>query len=185
MKSLPTSLNSLLSRSSKEEESFEYLFFWGHQENDPNGIFSQWYPSPFQDLDGIFYPTAEHFMMIGKAKVFNDVESLNAIFDTEDPRAAKKIGRQVRNFNPMVWNMVCRDIVSMGNFYKFTQNKDLLDKLLVTQGKILVEASPYDSVWGIGMKSDEEGVLDPNNWKGTNYLGFVLTNLRDGLLSEA
>ena len=97
------------------------------------------------------------------------------------PSEQKSLGKQVRGFVEDQWNAVARDIVYRGNAAKFTQNPELLRNLLDTQGKLLVEASPTDFIWGIKMGEGAEGIEDPNNWRGTNWLGEVLTKLRDDL----
>lgn len=101
---------------------------------------------------------------------------------SNDPKEIKALGRQVKNFDAETWNRVAPDIVVKGNLHKFRQNPELCQFLLDTGEKILVEASPYDTIWGIGMQESESGVDNPENWKGTNFLGFALMEVR-GILS--
>jgi hypothetical protein len=162
-------------------EQFEYLYFWGHQDSK-NGIvnsscLSQWYPSNFI-IDNISYPTAEHWMMACKARLFSDDQSLDLILNSNDPKTAKSLGRKVKNFDAEIWSNNCRSLVGRGNYEKFKQNKLLLDFLLDTGNKVLVEASPYDKIWGIGLNAQDERSKDPNTWNGTNLLGFVLMLVR-------
>ena len=152
----------------------EYTFFW-------SGPFSQWHYSPFTSKEGIKFTTAEHYMMYKKATFFGDHEMAEKILNSGHPRDAKKLGRKVRNFDKELWDNVAKKVVYDGNYAKFTQNPKLKQKLMETEGTLLVEASPYDRIWGIGMAEDEPGVEDKNNWKGTNWLGEVLTQLRKDL----
>lgn len=154
----------------------KFTFFW-------NGPFSQWEEAEFE-VDGIKYNCAEQFMMASKARMFKDYDTLCSIMESESPREQKKLGRQVRGFNADRWNAVAREFVYEGNHAKFTQNPDLLEKLLATEGTTLVEASPYDCVWGIGLRETDKGANNRDKWLGTNWLGEVLTGLREDLIEE-
>lgn len=165
-------------------ESLEFLFFWGHQppqnKQIGNSCLSQWYQAGFT-VDQVYFPTAEHWMMAEKAKLFRDQESLLKILDSQSPGKAKKLGREVKNFDISIWNDHKYDIVKVGNWYKFQQNPLLTNYLISTKDLILVEASPYDKIWGIGLAKDNEGITNPHNWKGKNLLGFALMEVRDSL----
>lgn len=167
-------------------ESFDYLYFWGHQSRKDGKVrkscFSQWYPSSFE-IGEIRYPTAEHWMMASKARLFGDLETANLVVESSDPKIAKELGRTVSNFQQSVWEANARDIVMTGNIAKFTQNNDLEKFLLETGETILVEASPNDRIWGIGLKADDERARHPETWLGENWLGFVLMKVRDELRS--
>ena len=162
----------------------EFLFFWGHTPKQESVVdkscLSQWYPSKFS-VDGTTYLTAEHWMMAKKAALFNDVEMLKKILKADKPSAAKEMGRKVKNFNPDIWSEACVEMVIEGNLHKFSQHDDLKKFLLDTGRKIIVEASPGDTVWGIGLSQDDRGCRDPFTWKGTNLLGFALMEVRDRL----
>ena len=153
------------------------IYFWGHTFHKEPTVtcFSQWYPSPITEK-GVIYPTAEHYMMAKKAELFHDNDTLGLILRAEDPREAKALGRQVKNFNTALWNKHCRIIVEQGNYLKFSQNKKLGKFLLSTGDDIIAEASPYDQIWGIGITADEARKGTP--WRGTNYLGEALMNVR-------
>ncbi|RYD66888.1 MAG: NADAR family protein [Sphingomonadales bacterium] len=153
-----------------------FTFFW-------SGPFSQWHKSAF-NLDGVVYNTAEQYMMAEKARLFRDHEACARILAATDPRDQKAIGRRVRDFDESRWNTAARDIVYRGNRAKFTTHRDLLTTLFNTQGTTLVEASPLDTIWGIGLAADDPDANDRTKWRGTNWLGEVLTNLRDTLLAE-
>jgi ribA/ribD-fused uncharacterized protein len=153
------------------------VFFW-----KPPSVFSQWTPSKFV-IDNIEYCCAEQYMMSQKAKVFEDITILNQIMATSDPRKHRELGRKISNYNDKVWNNVSLYIVIEGNKYKFYQNPDMLKKLLQTENKTLVEASPFDKIWGIGMAQNNKNILDETKW-GQNKLGIALMRVRE-LLADA
>lgn len=95
------------------------------------------------------------------------------------PSAAKKLGRRVRGFDDATWNERRYSIVVRGNVAKFAQHPDLRDFLLGTKNRVLVEASPVDRIWGIGLAEDDERAVDPKQWQGLNLLGFALMKVRD------
>jgi ribA/ribD-fused uncharacterized protein len=162
----------------------KFLFFWGHQPNKDGSIsktcFSQWWLSSFE-VDKVTYKTAEHWMMAKKAELFNDNEVLAKIIKADSPAKAKKLGREVKNYDDKLWLTRRYEIVKQGNYHKFSQNAALKTFLLNTKDRILVEASPVDPIWGIGMASDHKDVLNPEKWKGLNLLGFALMEVRDEL----
>lgn len=162
----------------------DYLFFWGHTPRNlavtDKSCLSQWFPAPFT-VDGKLYHTAEHYMMAGKAKLFNDQEALLKIMNTTQPGAAKAAGRTVNNFDKVIWNEKACHIVVEGNVHKFSQHESLKTFLLNTGNKIIVEASPNDFIWGIGLGQDRKEAMDPGTWRGTNWLGFALMEVRDEL----
>lgn len=157
-----------------------FLFFWGHHgtgERMGAECLSQWYPARFV-VDGIAYPTAEHWMMAGKARTFDDDDALAHILVAKHPAQAKKLGRTVRDFDGPTWDRVKIDIVVAGNVAKFSQDPDLCAYLLGTGERILVEASPRDRIWGIGLGRRSPHATDPRQWKGDNLLGFALMRAR-------
>ena len=168
----------------RQQTKLEFLFFWGHQPNIDGSLskscFSQWWVAPFE-VDGILYRTAEHWMMAGKARLFNDHTMANQIIETDTPAEAKKKGRLVTGFDSAIWDKEKYNIVASGNFYKFSKNKELAGFLLNTGDRVLVEASPVDNIWGIGMAANESSVNDPLKWKGENLLGYALMEVRDKL----
>lgn len=118
-------------------------------------------------------------MMAQKAELFGDEEIHKEIMQSSDPKQIKALGRKVRNFDETVWNKVKYSIVLNGNFMKFTQNAELREFLLSTGDDILVEASPYDAIWGIRMSANDENAENPMKWRGQNLLGFALMEVRD------
>ncbi len=133
----------------QKKQRIKFLFFWGHTVKDEitKSCFSQWFTGKFEE-NGIVYKTAEHYMMAGKARLFNDAEILEKILQASTPNQVKALGRKVKNFDPNVWNEHKYEIVKQGNLLKFSQNNKYKDFLLSTGDKILVEASPYDTIWG-------------------------------------
>jgi len=164
-----------------------YLFFWGHKPL-PNGeigksCFSQWWAARFQINDQL-YVSAEHFMMAAKARLFNDEVNRLKILQASSPKAAKQIGRQVQGFDEKTWEENRFRLVVEGNLAKFGQNADLARFLLQTGDKVLVEASPTDRIWGIGLKADDERAQNPERWRGLNLLGFALMEVRERLSAD-
>lgn len=162
----------------------DYLFFWGHTVKDPSRVgqecLSQWYGAGFE-INGVFYPTAEHYMMSEKARLFDDDVALEKILASRPPGDAKILGRTVKNYQDTIWKQHRFDIVIRGNHAKFSQNPELKTFLLNTHNKILVEASPRDRIWGIGMGKTNPDALNPSKWRGMNLLGFALMSVRNTL----
>lgn len=155
------------------------LFFWKEPDLDP-GCLSQWWPAPFV-VDGVTYPTAEHWMMAGKAGLFEDAAAIEDVLRSPTPAAAKSRGRAVRDFSEERWVAARYDIVVAGNLAKFSQDDDLRRYLVSTGTRVLVEASPFDRVWGVGMAADDERASAPSRWRGSNLLGFALMEVRERL----
>ncbi|MEU9132036.1 NADAR family protein [Kitasatospora sp. NPDC048540] len=159
----------------------KYLLFWGHRpERDGRigaGALSQWWPARFT-VDGVGYPTAEHWMMAGKARLFGDEEIVPRILAARTPGEAKKLGRQVRGFHDERWAAERFELVVRGNVAKFGSSEELRGYLLGTGGRVLVEASPLDRLWGIGLAADDERATAPARWRGLNLLGFALMEAR-------
>ena len=164
-------------------DRLKYVFFWGHtppRKGADSSCFSQWFEAGFE-IDGVHYPTAEHFMMAGKARLFDDEEHLAAILECGHPGEAKKLGRKVLNFDPEAWDQQRLKIVVVGNLAKFEQNPELGAYLVGTGDRVLVEASPRDRIWGIGLGRDNPDAQDPRTWRGLNLLGFALMEVRSNL----
>jgi ribA/ribD-fused uncharacterized protein len=163
-------------------EPLKYIFFWGHSNNTAAAVgkfvFSQWFPSPFI-VDGVTYQTAEHWMMAQKAILFDDNDIFQKILQAHKPAEVKELGRQIRGFDAHTWDKKKFDIVRAGNMHKFSQNKTLQEFLMNTGDGILVEASPTDAIWGIGLPQDAKNIDNPHTWRGENLLGFALMEARD------
>lgn len=172
-----------LRKAYDEGQTYKFLFFWGHTP-PADGIInqsclSQWWMADFI-VDGVTYSCAEQYMMAEKARLFQDEEMLKEIMAAKTPKEMKAYGRAVRNFDQSVWGSRCYDIVKAANRAKFSQNPAMLEFLLRT-GRILVEASPRDRIWGIGMGKNNPDAEHPAKWRGKNLLGFALTEVRDEL----
>lgn len=148
--------------------------FWG-------GPLSQWYPSSFIDDNGVMYNCCEQYMMAKKAELFGDTDTYDKIMKETDPKIQKKLGREVKNFNADEWEKIATDVVFQGNVYKFSQNEKLKLGLSRTKGKELVEASPYDKIWGIGLAESHPDAWDKSKWKGLNLLGKTLDKVREAV----
>jgi ribA/ribD-fused uncharacterized protein len=164
----------------------DFAFFWhkGDIEHDPYCCFSQWQYSEFmeEELSTLKNLTCtEQYMMASKAWIFGDGEIKKEILETRDPKQMKSLGRKVRNFDAKIWNETKHSVVLNGNYHKFSQNKDIRDILLGTGDKILVEASPMDTIWGIGLSANNVDAAIPSNWRGSNLLGFAFMEVRDEL----
>lgn len=143
------------------------------------GPFSQWAYSPFVDEDGIKYINCEQYMMARKAIIFNDFETLSKIMNETNPKIIKDLGRLVKNYNEETWNAIRFEEVKRGNYFKFSQNENFKKMLLSTGDRQLVEAAWYDSVWGVGLRQEDDRILDENNWNGLNLLGKAVTAVRE------
>lgn len=191
---LSDKLYQRLSDPSKEK----FTFFW-----ETHSPFSQWHKSEFRAPSymwaNVFYEklvktetfpaeveftSAEQYMMYCKAMLFVDFEIAEKILAQDDPRKIKELGRQVRRFNEDTWYVFRWRFVYAGNKYKFTQSEVLKETLFATQGTTIVEASPYDNIWGIGLKEDDPKAQQRSTWKGKNLLGEILTELRIELMGE-
>lgn len=173
----------------------EFNFF-----RESTSPFSQWYPSvftaPVYMFEGeykknlikngysetIEFLSAEQYMMYCKAMLFTDRNIAKRIIETKEAKEVKDLGRGVKNFVEDTWEVFRWQIVYQGNYYKFTQNTKLQEVLLSTQGTTLVEASPFDKIWGIGLSKDNKMAQIRQTWQGKNLLGEILTELRIELM---
>ncbi len=166
----------------------KFVYFWGHTPGRSGAVgaecLSQWAPAGFT-VDGTEFATAEHYMMWSKAVLFGDEEAAARVLEAGHPKQAKDIGGQVRGFSDEKWKAHRFDIVTTGNVAKFSQNAELGDYLLRTGMRVLVEASPQDRIWGIGLAADDDRAASPERWRGSNLLGFALMRARDEIRSAA
>lgn len=151
----------------------DYEFFW--QSKSP---FSNWYPCTFIDLDGVKYSSTEQYVMYKKSLLFGDNVSANLILSSKNPKFIKDQGRRVINFDEKKWKVNREKIMYQGNLLKFTQNEDLKQAMLDTGDRIFVEASPYDRIWGVGLRKSDPRINNPKQWKGLNLLGICLTRVK-------
>ena len=171
--------------------------FWAC--DDSHGFLSNWYKSPFSSkmcIKGydefkiaklseypyeIPYVCAEQFLMAGKAMLFEDHDAHEKIMCTKSPREMKDFGRRVKNFDEMTWNANKMFIMRTALYLKFTQNEELKTGLLLTGDKELIEASPYDKIWGVGIGPNDKRLLNTDEWKGLNLLGQCLMDVRKAI----
>ena len=154
----------------------KHVFFW-------NGIYSQWHKASMT-VDNIEYNSCEQYMMHQKALLFGDSEISELIMNESNPKEQKKYGRMIKNFDKTAWDKNCLAIVYEGNLAKFTQNGELKEQMLSAENRIFVEASPFDTIWGIGLAEDAEVIDDPSYWQGLNLLGQALTLVKTKLLAD-
>jgi len=163
----------------KHSLSYSLVLFW-----KPEGVYgclSNW--SPHSVLDGkLKFKTMEHYMMYHKAILMGDNETASRIMEVKTPQGAKKLGREVRNFNEGRWQAARESVVRKGLMLKATQHSDVKDRLLSTSGKVLAEASPYDRVWGIGLSMTDARSRSQDQWRGENLLGKLWMQVREMLL---
>ncbi|ROO88376.1 hypothetical protein EDD29_6045 [Actinocorallia herbida] len=156
-----------------------FVFFWGHTPKaSGNHVFSQWWEEAFE-MEGVRYPSAEHAMMAGKARLFGDEAALAKVMGAGHPGAAKAAGREVRGFDEEVWAERRFELVTGVSVAKFSATPELRGRLLGTGDRVLVEASPLDRIWGIGLAADSPDAAEPARWRGLNLLGFALMRARE------
>ncbi len=160
-------------------EDLRFVCFWKPDAASvTSACLSQWQPSVFE-VDIETYQCAEQYMMAEKARLFEDTATEALVMESTDPGQMQRLGKQVRPFEQSLWDKVKYSIVLQGNYYKFSQNEQLRNFLLSTGNAILVEASPLDAIWGIGLAADQPAAHNPNLWRGSNLLGFALMEVRD------
>jgi ribA/ribD-fused uncharacterized protein len=155
----------------------EYLFFW--RSDHENGWLSNLYILPFT-IDDIIFKSVEHYIVYNKAKVFNDIEFFDSILNTKNSVHLKKYEKKYNN-DILVDN--CFNILYIGIRNKFNQNLLYKQKLINTGNKIIIYASPFDNLLGIGMNEIDTYKLNENKWqkliKNKNILGNILMLIRD------
>ena len=153
-----------------------FTFFWKSR-------LSQWHRVPFV-IGGVHFTHAEQYMMYTKALLFGDRDAAERILAAQTPREQQAIGRTVQGFDESVWLLFREGVAFAGNYARFSQNAEQLELLFATRGTTLVEASPHDRIWGIGLAADDPRALDRSQWLGLNLLGETLTRVREALLWE-
>lgn len=178
-----TELQQLYNRGGKAH----FLFFWGHTPRQHNAIdkssLSNWFPARFE-ADQRIYATSEHYLMAHKAWLFGDSDTAETICSAQSSIQAKQSGRQVKGFDEGIWLRHRWRINLEANWLKFSQNPELAAFLIGTGTQILVEASPEDRSWGIGLSAQDPRAQDPRSWLGSNLLGFALMEIRQRLINQ-
>ncbi|MBB5923328.1 ribA/ribD-fused uncharacterized protein [Actinoalloteichus hoggarensis] len=170
-----------LRRREAAGERLRFVLFWSGLRRADGDVrsecLSQWWFGDFT-VDGRRYPTAEHYMMERKARLFGDDGVAERILVARHPGEAKRLGRLVRGFDRERWDAHRERIVIAGNLAKFTAHEPAAAFLRSTGSRILVEASPVDAVWGIGLAARDDAATLPSRWPGRNLLGFALMEVR-------
>lgn len=156
----------------------QHTFFFTERD-----VFSNWYRSTFTCW-GQTFNCVEQAMMWAKAITFNDTETAAKILRTPHPKTQKALGREVKGYVDAVWDAKRVQVVEEAAYAKFTQNPSARVALLATAGTVLVEASPFDRLWGVGLGQDDPRIDDRWQWRGANKLGYALTRLRVRLVAE-
>ena len=177
-----------LQQACRRGERFSYECFWGHTPKQAGHVdkscFSQWYPAAFRVGEHV-YATAEHYMMAQKALLFGDEDVFERVLQAAHPKEVKALGWQVRHYQQDVWEAQRFSVVKTANTAKFSKYTDLQAFLLATGERVLVEASPVDKIWGIGLAADHAHAAQPQKWQGLNLLGFALMQVRIQLQNTA
>ena len=163
------------------EKSDRFVYFWKPTKTSNHGCFSNWWYCKFKDSKGFLYQNTEQYMMAKKAELFGDNETFIQIMSNPNPKSCKNLGRRVKGFDNSIWDNYKYQIVFEGCLLKFSQNPLLREKLLLTGTQLLVEASPYDKIWGIGLTEEQAKQTNPSLWPGQNLLGKCLMEVRSRL----
>lgn len=146
--------------------------------------FSNFHKCTFTFFDFTFGNTEQAFMW-QKAMTFRDLKIAQMILETSgDPMGVKHLGRMVKGYDDAIWSSVREQVMLDVNLAKYSQNEYLKTKLLDTDSRILVEASPSDRIWGVGLSENDPDILDEANWDGQNLLGHVLMAVRTALAAQ-
>jgi ribA/ribD-fused uncharacterized protein len=173
-------------KKTRKKTRNDFIFFWSN-----SSPYSQWYKSAFTSKSTVQpdrkeqrFNCAEQYMMSEKALLFNDMDSYGAIMATANPRKQKSLGRGVRGFTNEKWVEARMDIVTQASYAKFSQNESLKQMIIETKDRELVEASPHDKVWGVGLAEDNDSIVNPAKWRGLNLLGKALMKARERIVAE-
>ena len=170
---LPDDLNPVDVTSKTNDE---VLAFFG--ELNP---LSNFYPCKF-NLEGETFNSSEQYIQWTKAKYSNDSITMERIMNCEDAADCKEVSRDITNLDRTGWAKSAESLCYHGIKAKYAQNNHLLDTLLNTGDKILVEAS-YDEIWGTGQPLGSRDCLCQTKWKSVGILGKILMRIRNDLKS--
>jgi len=160
-------------------ETETHIYFW-------TNWMSNWTPSNLKIYyDGELFTNSEQIFMYIKAKFFGDENKAGEIVRLgSNPAIAKKLGREVSGYDEEAWSASRFDAMYAAVKAKFESDRVLSRQLMETDTKTLVEASPVDIIWGVGIHEKDDSILDENNWKGQNLLGKVLMKVRTEIQSK-
>ena len=149
-----------------------HVYFYG-------GVFSNWSAAKFQDeITGIRFENTEQAFMWQKARFFLDTDIMDEIIGVSNPKIVKELGRRIKGYDDKSWTCVRYGFMVYVNYLKYSQNPQFAIELKNTGNKTLVEASPYDKIWGIGLGLDDTRIEEDVFWKGQNLLGKALMEVR-------
>ena len=151
-----------------------------HNPDEKYGWLSNWYLSDFK-VDDVRFSSMEQYMMYQKAVAFEDFKTAEKILEIQNVAMIKRYGRQVSNYNDVIWNGIRQIVIYKGLLAKFSQNETLCDNLRNTGSAILAECAVMDRIWGIGLSMKDPNRYDMNKWNGQNLLGFALMQVREQL----
>lgn len=140
-----------------------------YYEYEENGFLSNFYPSPIC-LDGLLWPTVEHFYQASKTDDPTYREKVR-LAPTADE--AKKLGNAPECAIRKDWDTRKVDAMRQALTAKFSQHPALRSALIATGDAVLIENSKKDYFWGIG----EEGT-------GKSMLGALLMEVRASIIAE-
>ena len=156
------------------------FFFTGNPALNDNRFLSNMYEAQIQ-VEGVTFPTVEHYFQWSKAKQFGDASTQAKILKSASPKSAKAYGKKVAPFDPAVWGDMAVRVMTTAVKAKFMQHPDLLKKLRETGDRPLAEADPRGKFWGIGTSAETSKAKNPAQWPGKNMMGKILTDLRTEL----
>lgn len=156
-----------------EKPTQDLVLFYGRRP-----VFSNFYISPFK-IGKLKYNCTEQYFQHKKAMFFEDHKTAGKIMKTQSPAQQKKLGRRVKGYDELRWMQVRKQTMESGCMAKFTQNQPEKEKLLATGDSLMVECSPTDKIWGIGLGLKDHRAKNPKNWVGQNLMGKVLENVRE------
>ena len=176
----PKKRRTIKVKEPKEPLPEPVFFFEGNPSLSEHREFSSGFEAPMQ-IDGVTFPTVEHYMQWSKAKLFGDAESQSKIMKTKSTKSVRTYGDKVKEFNEERWAEVQDNLMKIALKSKFSQHPALREKLLATGDRPIAEANPRDKYWGIGTSSTTSKASDPSKWPGKNRLGTLLQELRNEL----
>ncbi|EIV93049.1 NADAR family protein [Frankia sp. QA3] len=181
----PRSLEDLR-RLERQAAPLRFRFFWGQRQAVADGTgagcLSLRWPARFA-VDGVDYPSAQHYVLVRKARLFGDHATAETVLALPAPIPLAAVGRRIRGFDETVWDRHRYAVAVAANSAKFAQNAILRTYLTGTAGLVLADTSPRDRIWGIGCDRDDDRASRPSAWPGRNLLGFALMEVRDALLT--
>lgn len=164
----------------KEEVQEPVFFFAGNPALNETKEFSNMFEAPIQ-VEGITFPTVEHYYQWAKAKQFGDAAAQAKLLKTASPKTAKTIGKKVVGFDEAQWDERKDSVMRVAVKAKLMQHPAILKKLMDTGTRLIGEADPRGKYWGIGTSSETSFAKNPERWKGKNVLGKILMELRTEL----